>query len=583
MPDFVFNAFKRGVDVRRPAYAASPDVLLIGEDVVLTKQGDIESRKAFVLAYSVAGTFGLAAVDDDIVVFGHLPTPLPAVPSGVVYQQLASSDSVYPVKVKSHDLFGGKIYCAALMDDGTTRHYFDGVEVDDWFDGRARGSFDIQSGAAGAVTSVKVNGVEILNVTVNWTTSNTATAAAVAAQINAYGSTPEYTATNVGATVVVLAAASDGATPNGFVIEVTTSGGLVVSTPTGLANGVAVTDTPTPGDFVKTHKTKMYALSGSVTLFSSIDGPAFWNTEYDGAGFVDLAATRAGAEDLTGCEEFFDKLAIFGHKQIQVWSMFADDLNNNLEQTIDNAGTLSPKTIRKFRDNEIAYLDPYRGACSLRRASDYNTDGALDELGAPLWPELGAPAAQGLSGNLREHMAGLTAAQIAAAASVIEPSTGRYMCAIGERVYVLSSFRAQGVEGWTVFLTPGMEITDWIVLNGRVYARAGNAIYLYGGPDDTSYPEANVGRIRLPSLRTDRAQRVKHFQRANFVLEGEWEAWVYANRDDTTGRRVAVIADQTLDNTGGVPLAESDTNPVLEMRRVGSGYARICTVIVDYI
>lgn len=583
MPDFTFNAFKRGVDVRRPAYAANPEVLLIGEDVVLTKQGDLEVRKDFVATYSVAGTFGMHPVGDDLVVFGHLASPIPAVPSGVAYQQLVSSDSVYPVKVNSADLFNGKVYAAALMDDGTTRHYYDGVEVDDWFDGRARGSFAIQSGAAGAVTSVKVNGVEVLNVTVNWATSNTATAAAVAAQIDAYGSTPEYTAVNVGATVVILAAASAGAGPNGFTVEVTTSGGLVVSTPVAMANGVDAATTPTPGDFVKTHKTKMYALSGSVALFSSIDGPEFWNTQYDGAGLVDLAATRAGAENLVGCEEFFSKLAIFARKQIQIWTMFADDLNNTIEQTIDNAGTLSPKSIRKFRDNEVAYLDPYRGICSLRRASDYNTEGALDELGAPLWPELGAPAAQGLSGNLREYMATLSAAQIAAAVSVIEPGSGRYMLAIGERVYVLSSFRAQQVEGWTVFLTPGMEITDWAVLNGRLYARAGNAIYLYGGADGTTYPAADIGKVRLPSLRADRSQKVKHFKAANFVLEGQWSAYIYANKDDTVGRRVAVIASQTLDNMGGVPLAESDTNPVLELRRTGTGYARICTLIVDYV
>lgn len=582
MPDITINAFKRGVDVLRPPYAAAPGVLTIGEDVVLTPQGDIEVRKEFVAAYSVAGTFGLQTVADDLVVFGHLASPIPAVPTGVVYQQLVSSDSVYPVAVLSTDLFNGKIYCAALMDDGTRRHYYDGVEVDDWFDGRARGLFDITGGAAGSVTNVKVNGVEVLNTPVAWTTSNTATAAAVAAQINSYTSSPDYTAVSVGATVVVQALAAAGSGPNGYVIEVTASGGLTYSTPIALSGGIDAGITPTPGAFVKTHKTKMYALSGSVTLFSSIDGPVYWNLEYDGAGFVDLAASRAGAENLVACEEFYAKLAIFAKKQIQIWSMFADDLNNNLEQTIDNAGTLSPKSVTKFGGNEIIYLDPYRGMCSLRRSSDYNTDGTLDELGMPLWPELGSTASQGLSGNLREHLAGLTAAQIENAAGVIEPGSGRYMCAIGERVYVLSSFRPQEVEGWTVFLTPGIEITDWAVLNGRLYGRAGNTVYLYGGPNDTSYPAANVGKVRLPSFRADDAAKAKNFLRANFVLEGEWEAWVYANRDDTAGRRVAVIADQTLDNMGGVPLAESDTNPILEMRRIGTGYARLCKLKVDY-
>lgn len=67
------------------------------------------------------------------------------------------------------------------------------------------GGFTITGGTVSAgvnkVTSVKANGLEILSVSVDYTTDNATTAAAVAAQIVAYASTPKWNAHAEGATV----------------------------------------------------------------------------------------------------------------------------------------------------------------------------------------------------------------------------------------------------------------------------------------------------------------------------------------------------------------------------------------------
>ena len=69
------------------------------------------------------------------------------------------------------------------------------------------GSFTITAGSnnpgANAVSSVKANGLEILGSSVDWATSNAATAAAVAAQICAYASSPKFNAYAEGAIVFV--------------------------------------------------------------------------------------------------------------------------------------------------------------------------------------------------------------------------------------------------------------------------------------------------------------------------------------------------------------------------------------------
>lgn len=97
----------------------------------------------------------------------------------------------------------------------------------------AEATFTITGGTLGAgvnrMTSVTVNGVDIQGAPVDWITSHAQTATNIAAQINSFNSTPNYTATAVGAVVTIKAVAGSGATPNGFAV-VTNEAGNVTST-----------------------------------------------------------------------------------------------------------------------------------------------------------------------------------------------------------------------------------------------------------------------------------------------------------------------------------------------------------------
>lgn len=94
----------------------------------------------------------------------------------------------------------------------------------------AVGQFTIKGGSANAankINNVKVNGVDVLNAAVLWTTSNTATAALIAASINTKTSVPDYTATSDGDTVYIYAAVA-GTTPNNLVVQVTAAGNVCI-------------------------------------------------------------------------------------------------------------------------------------------------------------------------------------------------------------------------------------------------------------------------------------------------------------------------------------------------------------------
>jgi hypothetical protein len=85
---------------------------------------------------------------------------------------------------------------------------------------QATGSVTLTGGAAGSVDTIKVNGVDIMSGSVAYATSLAATATAVAANITAHTSSPNYSAVAVGAQINITATVA-GSAPNGFPIVVT--------------------------------------------------------------------------------------------------------------------------------------------------------------------------------------------------------------------------------------------------------------------------------------------------------------------------------------------------------------------------
>ncbi len=100
---------------------------------------------------------------------------------------------------------------------------------------RATGTVTLTGGAAGSVNGITVNGVQIMSGAVAYATSLTVTATAVAANINAFSSTPEYTAIAVGA-VITITSTTGGAAVNGFVVTATLT--TITATYANMSGGV---------------------------------------------------------------------------------------------------------------------------------------------------------------------------------------------------------------------------------------------------------------------------------------------------------------------------------------------------------
>ncbi|WPZ36706.1 hypothetical protein T8K17_11225 [Thalassobaculum sp. OXR-137] len=105
----------------------------------------------------------------------------------------------------------------------------------------AVGGFTVNAGTAGSsnkITSITVDGTELLGSEVLWLTSHTAFAAALAVGVNNYTATSGYTATSVGPALSVYASPDDGDSANGRTVAATVGGDVTVTSVANMASGV---------------------------------------------------------------------------------------------------------------------------------------------------------------------------------------------------------------------------------------------------------------------------------------------------------------------------------------------------------
>lgn len=565
MPYFVIDDFKAGLDVTQPAFKAPAGTLREAINGHVTRGGDFEKRKAFVVTHPLPeGTFGLAEAGGNLYVYGSVADP--GVPVGVTYVRLEHPSASPMTAVLQTELFNGKVYVTALYDNGDILHWYDGAQVTDWFDGRARGSFDVAAGATGSITSILVDGVEVLNSTISWTTSNSNTAALIAAQINSYTSTPNYDAVAIGATVYVQAPVGTGAEYNGKEIVCATAGDLSTTTPAAFSGGVTSTTAFQPGRSVRTHKNKMYALSGVNMHYSAIGDPTHFQTSYVGAGASNLATESAGAEELIGLEVYFRRLAIFARRHLQIWETDADPSQYAAVQVTRGVGLVAPRALTAYVDSGIFFLSEL----GIRAVENKYLTGeaGLVDVGLSIDP------------LVTDYMKTLDQAVIDQALMVIEPQEGRIWTIVGERVFVLSLFPAKKVSAWSEY-RPGFQITDAAVAGSKLYVRGGDTIYLYGGVSGDEYDASRVS-ARLPFMSAKAPASFKTWTALDVGIEGEWTVSIYPDIDqEDEGEVIAKLTGPSF-NRSDIPLVGYGSHISIGAVHEKAEYARFSMVALHY-
>lgn len=561
--------FTGGLDTRRLPETTPGGVLIKGQDGHINSGGEFEKRAAFVSTYTLpAGTVSLAYTRTGVFVFGSAVSP--SMPAGVTYQRLQKGAKVL-VDVLSFDLYAGKLYVVAQYDDGTIVHFYDGTEVTDWFDGRARASFTVTGGvAADTMTSLQVNGVNILNGTITWATSHVATAALIAASINAATSSPDYSATAVGTQVNIIAATA-GSGPNGFSIIPVLTGAFAITPPSGLflANGADSTSTFTPGTFVKTLGRKEYSVSDGVFHFSGVAEPTKWTSDTTGAGFFDLSTLAADAEELLAVANYQGFAAVFAEQVIVIMYVDPDPDLVRESQILENTGTVAPRSVTQFGDSDLFYL-ALSGLRSLK-ARDASNAAATTDLGVPV------------DGLVTAKLAAMTVDERKGVIGLVNPVDGRFwLCFPDGTIFVFSFYPSAKVSAWTTYST-GFVIDDAVVFGRRVHIRSGDKIYVYGGLGDVTY-DNTVAKCWLPYLEADQPSQFKGWQGIDAAVRGTWEVKAGTQLGDEYIDQHELIATlgNTTFNSGMTTYNGLSTHTSLRFESTGTGAAKVSAAILHY-
>lgn len=466
----------------------------------------------------------------------------------------------------------------------------------------------LAGGTFNGVSSVKVDGVEVLGSRVAWKTSNSQTALDIVTQINNFISTTEYVASVKDSTRIILTAtAGTGESVNGRTINATTVGDATVTSFVAFAGGknvvagsprvmdftidgtftigdrysIAITDPGSPDQpyqfgatrvsgkvpvFSATYKGKEYAAVGSTLFFSALNDATEWGVYDVGSGFIDMSNNFGGREDLSGIGFYQNSVAVFSKRSVQMWYFDPDPSQNAQSQVLDNTGCVAPGSVMSVGSVDLFYLS-YNGVRSLRARE--STDSAYaNDIGSAVDEILIA------------HMATLTEEQIYKSKSIIEPTDGRYWISIGGRLFVLSSFSGSGINAWSEYTT-GYQIDNMCVFSNNVYIRSGNNIYKYGGETGSEYDASEVV-VEMPYLDANKPATYKYVNGVDLTCEGQWRIELGFDYTNASARDEIATVNQPSFALGRITATGMGTHIGPRVISNYNGYAKLANFIVHY-
>jgi hypothetical protein len=339
-------------------------------------------------------------------------------------------------------------------------------------------------------------------------------------------------------------------------------------------DGVAIPDAK--GFFVKTYKTKIFSVGGSVLYFSAVGNPADWTGT--GSGSIDLSLEDSDMTDCVAVEVYYDKLAIMSKTATQLWLIDPDPLKSQYVQTLRDAGTIAWRSVLQYGSGDIMYLGP-SGVRSLR-ARNSSLAAAVSDVGSPLDPVL-----QNLFRTRGETF-------MAGTISLLQPVTGRFWIIMSDRIFILSAFPGPKVTAWSTYeptaSVAGAQapflVTAACTYQQRVVVRDDqNNVYVYGGTDPASpvWDDAPVELV-FPFHAGDQPATYKTFQALDAAATGQWEVSIALDPDqDDVEDFAGVITGQTF-TKGDFPITGRATHMSVRLRQFLPAAATLSNLILHY-
>jgi hypothetical protein len=231
-------------------------------------------------------------------------------------------------------------------------------------------------------------------------------------------------------------------------------------------DGAQVTDAKALGLRGKTHKSKLYLANGSDLIFSAVNAPT--DHTGTGAGILDLTNTDFGTADLIGLEAYYNQLACFGLRTIQLWQMDPDPAQNQIISVLGSIGLLGGNALTRYGNGDVLFLSD-AGIRSLR-ARDSSGEAVQGDIGSPI-DEL-----------VRELRRQIQPAELEKVVGFVEPNSGTVWFVWKNKAIVLSYYPAQSVTAWSTY-DLGFDAEYVTIASNRVFIQGpNNVVYSYGAP-----------------------------------------------------------------------------------------------------
>lgn len=219
-----------------------------------------------------------------------------------------------------------------------------------------------------------------------------------------------------------------------------------------------ITDSKCPhSKIVAIGQGKVYAADRDIIRYSATVNAQDWSTPLD-AGFIPFGLNTYGNEDCKGLALYRSNLVASNSLGYQMWQIDPDPNNIDILDA-EPVGSAYHRTMQPA-NNDLVFLSPV----GLR---NLGTAGSAGNMQAGQFGKQVDSLVQGL-------------VKVALAAGfeprgLFNPGTGQYWMTLGTDVIVLS-INGNSVMSWSRYTFPA-EITDWTVMDGGLYLRAGDLVW----------------------------------------------------------------------------------------------------------
>lgn len=326
------------------------------------------------------------------------------------------------------------------------------------------------------------------------------------------------------------------------------------------------------GKFLRTYQSKMYSCAGANIYFSTVGDPSDWGTTAEGAGFINASTNDAEALDLQGVEVYYDRLAFFSARAIQIWNMDPDPANNAQDQTLRSVGVAGRATPRQYGSGDVLFLAP-SGIRSLQ-ARDSSNAASVSDVGSPI------------DFDIQKKIASSTADTLLNTRTMLEDLSGRFWMMFSDEIWVLSLFPGPQVSAWSRYaashtgdvpFTPE-ELTDSA---GYVCVRSSDAkIYVLGGADRATYDDCEV-EVQTSYLNLGRPIVWKQLRAIDAALDGVWTVEASYDPDNVVWEPLATLIKSTY-NDQSIPVQGMTPGISLRLKSTSASRARLANLAVHY-